>query len=436
MNNLLIANELISYQKDTVLFNAMTPLINDFQKTKNFTTKQIKRTNLSTLILKYTGLDIEFDDFGHQDHASFVFIPDTNRNSVLYDDIRQEYFKNMDFNVLADKNKELNGSVNLKTSKVSGVFSKFKTTIGIGNGFWKKSEIIIFTPEEVAAIILHEIGHVFTSFLFLVESIKTNMVLSSLNRETFFNCSKDKKIKMLKDLKNNTDIKLEDLETLAISDEQIVYSVLISNAMTSPRSDLKTPTYDERTCEFVADQFATMHGAGVYLVSGLQKIMNRYNVVYDKRTPLLRRVHVYFTSLFTYHQSSVMLFASMGVKAIFFMLKFILSFAGFLIYVVIPTITPNLYDPPLIRFNKIKEQYVNALRDRSLTKPDKQRLIKDIEMIDECIKFTGQYPSINNFIYNVLVPWGRKAQSVAKLQNDYESLAYNPFYTASAKMSL
>ena len=437
MSSTVVSNELIAYQKGTPLFNAMVELIDGFQNTPNFTTKQIKYSPMSDLIMKYTGLNIDFDDYLKQDHDAFVTIPDINKNSVLWNDIAPVVFKNMDFKALSSKYDELNGSVNLKTSKVSGIFSKFKTTIGLGNGFWKKNELIVVSPQEVAAVILHELGHVFTSYLFLLEAVKTNIVLSSLNRENFFNCPKDKKIKLLKELEETMDIRVDDKETLAVCEDKIVYSVLISNAITTRRSELKTPTYDERTMEFVCDQFAAMHGAGAYLVTGLQKILVKYGVLYDRKMSVVKITLLYCATLYSYSFGTLVIIRRVGIaRYLAGMLSFILSIAGFITIAILPLITPNLYDPPLIRFNKIKEQYVNALRDRSLSNSDKQRLIKDIETIDDCIKFTGQYPDIFKFIYNVLMPWGRRAQTVAKLQNDYESLAYNPFYVASAKLSL
>ena len=437
MTNLLVSNELIAYQKGTPLFTAMVELIDGFQKTPHFTTKQIKYSPMSDLIMKYTGLNIDFDDYLRQDHNAFVVIPDINKNNVLWNDISPVIFKNMDFKALCSKHDELNGSVNLKTSKVSGIFSKFKATIGLGNGFWKKNELIVITPQEVAAVILHELGHVFTSYLFLLEAVKTNIVLSSLNRENFFNCSKDKKIKLLKELEQTMDIRVDDKETLAVCEDKLVYSVLISNTITTRRSDLKTPTYDERTMEFVSDQFAAMHGAGIHLVAGLQKILVKYGVLYDRKMSVVKITLLYYATMYSYFSGTLQIIGKVDViKYIAGMFSFIVSFAGFLTIAILPLIKPDLYDPPLVRFNKIKEQYVNALRDRSLSNSDKQQLIKDIETIEDCIKFTGRYPDIFKFIYNVLVPWGRRQQSVAKLQNDYESLAYNPFYVASAKLSV
>ena len=437
MSNLLVANELIAYQTGSALFNAMAGLIDGFQNTVGYTSKQIKYSPMPDLIMKHTGLNIDFNDYDKQDHSAFVHLPDIHRNNVLFEDIKQELFKNMDFKALCSTYDGLNGSINLKTSKVSGVFSKFKTTIGLGNGFWKKNELIIFTPQEVAAIILHELGHVFTSYLFLLETVKTNIALSALNRENFFNCPKDKKINMLKDIEQNMEIRIDDKETLSVCEDKLVYSVLISNAIATPRSDLKTPTFDERTIEFVADQFATMHGAGRDLVTGIQKIMTKYNVVYDKKMSVLKIVLLFFASLYSYNYFTIQVIKKFGLKRfIISKLAMILTWAGFFTIAILPLLRPNLYDPPLVRFNKIKEQYVNALRDRSLSKSDKQKLISDIESIDECIEFTGQFFDISKFIYEVIIPWGRRTQSVAKLQHDYESLAYNPFYVTSAKMSL
>ena len=432
MTNLLVANEFITYQKGTPLFTAMVELIDGFQKQKKFRTKFINNSKLPDLITKYTGLNARFDDFGLNSDDAFMILPDINKNNVLFDGLLQDYFENADFDNIREKNNELMGSVDVANSKVEGVFSKIDTTIGLGNRFWQTKGTYTFTPQEVAAIILHELGHLFTTFLFLVETVRTNMVLSVLNRSEFFKSPSEKKIRMLADLENDLDITIDDKETLSISDDQIVYTVLITTLTKTPRSDLNTPTYDERTCEFVADQFATMHGGGAHIVTGLHKLYNQYGAIYDKRESYIKiSLRYLFELLLGYGITYVIAFY---FKAVTFVV--IIQIIYLLVYIFIAETTPDLYDPLAIRFNKIKEQYVSVLKDRTLSKEIKKKIVDDIETIDKYATFTGEYKSLYNFIYKIVIPWSNKRKKVAELQHDYESLANNPFYTASCKISL
>ena len=432
MTNLLVANEFITYQKGTPLFAAMVEHIDGFQKQKKFRTKFINNSKLPDLIMKYTGLNAKFDDFGMNSDDAFMILPDINKNNVLFHDLLQDYFENADFDNIRQKNNELIGSVDITNSKVEGVFSKIDTTIGLGNLFWQTKGTYTFTPQEVAAIILHELGHLFTTFLFLVETVRTNMVLSALNRSDFFKSPSEKKIRMLADLEDDLDITIDDKETLSISDDQIVYTVLITSLTKTPRSDLNTPTYDERTCEFVADQFTTMHGGGAYIVTGLHKLYNHYGAIYDKRESYIKiSLHYLFELLLGYGITYVIAFY---FKAVTFVI--ILQIIYLLVYIFIAESSPDLYDPLAIRFNKIKEQYVSVLKDRTLSKEIKKQIVNDIETIDKYAKFTGEYKSLYHFIYKIVIPWSNKRKKVAELQHDYESLANNPFYTASSKISL
>lgn len=432
MSNLLVANEFITYQKSTPLFNAMVGIIDGFQKQLRFKTRFINNSKLPDIIMKYTGLKAKFDDFDMDDENAFMVVPDINKNNVLYDELLQEYFENTDFDKIREKNETLMGSVDIANSKVEGIFSKIETTIGLGNAYWKTKGTYTFTPQEVAAIILHELGHLFTIFLFLVETVRTNMVLSALNRSDFFKSSPEKKITLLNDLENDLNITIEDKETLSISDDQVVYTVLITSLIKTPRSELNTPTYDERTCEFVADQFATMHGAGVDLVTGLHKSYKRYDMVYDKRENYIKiSLHYLFSLLLGYGITYTIAYF---LKAVVFVIIFQIMYL--LLYIYIKETMPELYDPLAVRFNKIKEQLVGILKDRTLPKAVRKNIINDIETIDEYAKFTGEYKSIYHFIYKIVIPWSNKRKKVAELQHEYESLANNPFYTASAKMSL
>lgn len=419
----MVSNELVAYQEGSVLFNSIVEIFKASQGQPKFKTKELNKTPLPEIIKKHTGISVSFNTDHSNDYNAYVIVPDLSLNNVLYDKFLREYLENANYEELKRANKKLEGTVNPKISKVSGIFSEIVSDITLGDMFWNEKSII--TPEETAAILLHEIGHVFSYYFFLLNTVKTNIVLNALNRPEYFNSSKDKKIKLLKEIEKDMDFKISDKDQLTTCNQETTNIVIISESIRADRSKLKTDLYDPRTYEFLSDQFSMAHGAGIHLATGLAKIMKLYGATTDNK-------FIYVTKLLV-QLTRFILIQLLGYKTgkisiiLFYWISVVLTGA---------MSVSELYDSPLVRLRKIKEQLVGVLKDRKIDRDVKIKTVNDIETIDFLIERYTEIPNLENILVKKLLPWTRKRESISKLQHDYESLAYNDFYKLSAKMSV
>lgn len=419
----MVSNELVAYQEGSVLFNSIVEIFKASKGQPKFKTKELNKTPLPEIIKKHTGISVNFNTDYSNDYNAYVIVPDLSLNNVLYDDFLREFLDNNDYEELKRANKKLEGTVNPKTSKVSGIFSEIVSDITLGDRFWNKEGII--TPEETAAILLHEIGHVFSYYFFLLKTVKTNIVLNALNRPEYFNSSKDKKIIFLEEIEKDMDFKITDKEQLTACNQETTNIVIISESIRAERSELKTDLYDQRTYEFLSDQFSMAHGAGIHLATGLAKIMKLYGATTDSKFIYVTKSLIGLIRFILFHL--------LGYKT-----GKISTIILFWIALIFSNTVPQreLYDSPLVRLRKIKEQLMGILKDRNLDRDFKMQTISDIETIDFLTKRYMESPDITDILMKKLLPWARKRESISKLQHDYESLAYNDFYKLSAKMSV
>ena len=279
------------------------------------------------------------------------------------------------------------------------------------------SQIFFLTVEEITAAILHEIGHHFTFFMYLAETVKTNIVLSSINRSNYFNSDKKTRTKFLDDIGDILDINIKDNNILSSSGKDVLFTVILSEVTNKPRSDTGSSIYDARTREFLADQYVVMNGAGKDLATGMAKwykVFGKATVDIDARMKI---------NIFKY---IVVALTNIGPQII-------LTWA---IFNETKENLPSSYDAPKLRLIKMKEQLTSILKNRNINKELKIEILDDIDAIDYLINRMVEYQDYTFFILKRVLPWSRKRESISKLQHDYESLAYNDFYKLSAKMSV
>lgn len=412
LSQYLVANELVGYQEKSVLRESMIIIFENALSKPNFKADQLNDLGLSKIIKKQTGLTVEFLSNGLPDVDLGVSIPPVSRNQVLRQDIMRETGEYIKFEMIKKAVNDLNATINLKTGKVSGVFSAFHCPIFIGDGYF--SERPPFTAAEISAMVLHELGHIFYYCLFLIESVRVNLVLSALNRSNFYDCDRTKKIKFMDEIEKGADIKIRDKESLATASKEVVHSVLIVSTMERIRSETRASMFDERAFEFLADHFATMHGAGSDLATSISKLNRLYDrLVEYKRDQRLSNI-LSITSELVSSFVSLIFFAWIGINTVN---------------------TDNRYDPPLRRLSKIKEQLVSQLRKRNSSSAMKKALIADIEIIEELMESDRETVKFGEFFYYSVIPWIRKGKKVAELQHDYEALAFNPLYKTSAQLT-
>jgi hypothetical protein len=280
-----------------------------------------------------------------------------------------------------------------------------------------------FTSEEMAAVVLHEIGHFFTYCEMFSRTVTTNQVLAATVKEldgTYDVYKREVIIGRAVD-----DLKLKDVDVVAlakIDKRSILETAIVTEVTEKSRSELGVSIYDSTASEQMADQFATRHGAGMHLVTALDKL-HRY----------MGDSHAYqSTPLFMFTQ--IISIALMFIPPVcFFTIP--LNLIGILVGG-FGDDGDNTYDTPEVRFRRIKQDAVNRLKNRSISEVEKKRTLADIEAMEKVMSQIEDKREWREYIATTIIPVYRKYRKTKLLQQQLEQLASNPLFVRSAELSV
>ena len=431
MFNHEIAQELLRYRGETVLKKQIEKSIRKIRESGSYTDDSVKKSGLQKIIKSFSGISttivVERDDEYAYDFA--VIPPSLIERNVLLHRTAEEDKKIFErWQEMVKKIKELELNIDLSRFKISGPLSELNIPLFIGyRALTFDSRLSI---EETTAIILHELGHVFYYLLFMINGVKTNVVLQSLNSKNFFDSEKELKIKLLNEVEKDLDVNLGDKDSVANLKTEAVIPVIVNNIGKEYRKEIPTGLYDFRTFEFLADQFVVVNGAGRALATGLHKFNmlnpkfanNEKDLIIKNIVKILKTIRI--SSIFV-----------LGTTLIFGITTSLMLFMG---GIMLRLIMANLfsqkskYDPPKIRLAKIKEQLIASLRTEKLKSEQVNIILKDIEIIDNAMKEYIETVSVTKFLSEIFIPWVKDNKQIVQLQLDYEKLVNNPLYRQSA----
>ncbi len=424
------ALESIQFQK-TELFDSIVNCIKNIKKldkniidVKYYATAEINQ--LTEVIKKYTGITFEFVN----GNGPAVYIPrlaqtifDSSEDLQRMSSIRSVFDINYDLKKILKSldGQVIQGTVDLKNSKVTGLFSQIKCKMFLPktyiNGFG-------FSDEEIAAVILHELGHVFTSFEYLSRSVQTNQSLSIMLRMMDDTVSfEDRKIVFNK---AKSKLKLDSDAYKLIEDEnskERVTMVVINESIQKSKSELGESVYDVVSCEYLADQFAARHGAGKYLVTALDKIL---------RTGRGSDSFSYFAAL----MGVVILLGITPLPASIGLIT--------IISVAFTTITSsyidvnNVYDNDYMRLSRVKHQMIQRLKSPDILKDEKETIISYLEEVDPIINkyINDNNVKLRNRIAFFFSSKHKRDFEYMNLQKDLELIGNNDLYVMSEKLKM
>lgn len=432
----LLALEGIDHMINSKLGQGIEEILKEFRKLNRVTSLKVNSSNLSKHIQDCTGLKFEFLTF--EDLNAYVYPPDVDKNNVLIMQNRRMIFENLDSkNMLEDKD-FFTGGIDLKNSKVSGDYTKFIMTLGIGEPLlYKYSE---FSIQEATGIILHEIGHAFTYLEMLTRVVKTNYLLMEGTKRLMSAENKEQRVKILNEIENLAGSPLEDKKELAENKKDAgVYQIVILKAtIIESESNLGFNIYDSRACEQLADNFAARHGYQRALATGLDKLYNS-GLIPDKAylNPFFNfilNIIQYLRALGTVRILIAMI-TSANPQAVFYGLFMTFFYIIFLIAVGNPL--AMTYDPLEYRITKLRQQINDALKDKLLPVEIQKRFVNDAKIVDEIInKFyydnLGAYETLWRWFY----PPSYSREKLTKFQYKIEAMMNNDLYTAAASLNV
>lgn len=415
-----VSQEAIAYQGGkSMLFQDLTFAFQNYIAGGVYNQPAMDKLNLSGIVQKHTGLHIEFRIEPGTMNANAI-PPIIDPNSPLLDRFRAMGLSDVGqlgdylitFRKVTAFSKDLSGSIDRANGRVTGVFSKILTSITMGTGLWDQGKL---TPEEVAAVCLHEIGHVFTFFECLMQTATLNMVLASANQALAHTTDMNHRLQLVFETQQALGVKVEDQEGLARPGiKSDAFNAVFLKACMDPklRSAAGSATYDLRSSEFLADQFAARYGAGRALVIGLDKM---HTVLGDgHRLPMA--AHIVFQAFRT---------------AVYLLSLFVFPITTVVVATLFLIFMPNeshVYDMPAERMARVRNDLVQSLKDTSLPAKVRQQLVQDIEALDKIRQGVEDHRTLMDYVWIALTSKRRGQYAQMRFQQEIEKLVNNDFF--------
>lgn len=405
--------EAISYQGSSLLFKELTMAFTELTSDLPVTADKIKKSPLEKVVKNRTGLNIrvKLDKSPHPN--AYVYPPDIDKNNPIINDywVKWGVVNSKDaLKRLKKGQKVLEGTLDLKASTVSGVYSDEVATVCLTKGLLESP---IFEPSEIAAIMLHELGHLFSYFEYLEFSLTTNVTLQAATQAYFDAEGTVRKHEIVSETQKALDIDLEDPDALIrVNNREVFQTILLREAIRQNKSTLGSGIYDYTAWEAASDQFATRHGAGRDLVTGLDKLNKMYGSPAHRST----MKHVIFNGV-----TLLLFLAALGV--------------GFIPVLLILFINPAVkdYDPDRARLKRIRQEMIAGIKDPNLDSETKKQILVDVQAIDKIIELMKDRRSWLEFFHTSILPKGRKQYKQLEFQKDLEELVNNDLFLAAAK---
>lgn len=416
-SRLATAFESIDFQRQSSLYKELSIHFDNAIQTGN-PVKALKQglgDQIANAILEKTGIKIVLLVSDSTVPNAFVNLPLIDRNHPLLIDFFREFTDNRDgLNEIRRNDGILTGGIDRHRARVSGKFSEIVFRVGLTRGLLAVSTN--FTASEIAGILLHEIGHVFTYFEYLGTNITTNYILQHTTRQMLDTREIKRKYQIIEDTEKALGIEFDDTDALVREQNQTVIQTVILRQVVKKRySELDSHTYDMTAWEMLADQFANRHGAGRDLVTGLDKLHRTAgSVVYKNIGGYL---------------------ATEAFKMLLLVVSTPLSL-GLIPFLALFVIDPNedLYDAPEARIKRLRRDMVDALKDQDASDDYKQQMVQDIEVVDKVLEEMQDRKTFLQTFWTTVWPRSRHNYKQLKFQQELEMLVQNDVFVKASKL--
>lgn len=410
-----VGNEAVAVQQMDKLFVEITAAVAKLRG-KEVTNEDLRKSGIQEAIQKRTHIKTTLS-VTDVPWTAFVTVPKLDRNHPLLNQARRNEFSDTDMMKVLSRTPDLvKGSVDLEASTVHGVFEEFDNDIVISQNLFLTNKL---TDQEVAAIICHEVGHIWTYCRMVGGIVTMNHAIDATVRGVFGTEDPVQKKQFIDSFCKLRGVDVEDRQALAQeASKQGLATILLQREIDKSVSATGSSLYDETAFEQLADQWATRHGGGIHLVTANDKL-NRLS-----GDPVYRGG----IKFYTYEVAKTVAFTAVATLG---------GVTGLLVCGMLSLQNPHRseYDNPKERAERVKRDLTAALKDRKLPSQRKEALLKDIELIDAIIKDMEPRDSFMQIAWRLLSTNTRKQLSQKELQQNIERLLNNDLFASAARFS-
>lgn len=426
--NGLYSPETISFQ-NTAFRDSLIAILGEHRGDGTPAMRSELETAIADSIKTYTNINFDIRIGNYQ---MSVEVPQIDKNSPMlegYGFAELVSSKRTLADIRKNKNSAVTGMINPATARVDGYLANLPPVRMFLNQFMlysmtaSKDDIADgkkYIDGEIAAMIIHEVGHIWTYMYFLVRYRTDNQILATAARELDGTVDAGQRELIIKEAGDALGIEAIDAQDLSHKNNTTVYTVLVTNVARFNRSQSGNRGYDINSFEAMADQFAGRHGCSRDLVTGLDKLM-------------VGSIHRRGWTSYIFFEFSKIALGLAGVAAIATGVTPIALGVSFLLTTLIIADSQNeWYDKTGYRFRRIRNDLVEMLKDPGLDKTDSARVRGDIDTIDELNKKYKDHTQLLGLVYDYLIPSGISKRKDIEFQQQLETLSANHmFYYAN-----
>lgn len=394
-----------------------------------YTQDEIHRVEIPQIIKRHTGMTVDLQIDTKYYLAAMIALPQVDRNHPFMSWIngRESFMGSEIGELITNLRTNPAGSVDTKSSRVSGIFSEIPLKIRIGYNLIAKHEL---STDELAAITLHELGHGFTYFLHLGTTTSSALMAGSVAKSIMGAETYGERLKVLQrvedTMKAPIPYKTQIAEQSPEKAAQAAQIVVLKNDVQYNQSQIGMNYYDARACEQLADEFAVKHGAGAALASALNKLGKRFSIRGYLSTSAYIMIEAIKIALF-YFLYVIAGFYAPSIRVIFWQAWLTALFSS-------PAV--DIYDSPKDRNKYILQRLIETLKEESLSEVELRQVKEDIEIVKMCMDETHDQRTLLTRFWDVVTTNGRSRKAEELFNKELESLLFNELYDQSANFRL
>lgn len=317
--------------------------------------------------------------------------------------------------------KPINGSegyIDTVNGKVGDVFTKYINNLTITGQL-----ISILDPDEIAAIILHEVGHTYTFYYYLGHITISNLIITQAVRKALKVEDLNERKKIINQASDYLGIDKREyvpegtLSAAPDYNSELKIETLMLNAFRRRhKSATGTDVYDLRSCEQLADQFSVRHGAGYALGTALDKMVK------SQGGGNYSRVNVWLCRILAGLSLLMLGMATFGIVPLLILLANVgLS-------------REKSYDDPEYRIRLIQQNMIDRLKALTMTSAEKNKLIRQINELSEISKDHKEDSAISRAIAYALSKARANEMNTEKMQKYLEDMVFNKLFVKHSQL--
>lgn len=410
--------EAIQYQGESKLFKELITCFEKLALVPKLTQNDFDKSDFSKIVKENTGLRVKLYLGNYM--SAYTYLPyfGINNNTTFgrFVGSKEELDKEQYAVIRKLGNKgSYEGTIDLRTSKVTGVFSEIPLQIHLGTFFAGSTAKL--NPRETAAVIIHELGHLFTHFETLNDFLTATVTVGTALKEMSKQPIVEKRLSLLNGLRS--DLKLPHVDDASLvakidNDIEIATITIREYMLGAAASRFGSESYDMRSCEQLADQFATRHGAARDLTTALGNM----GMGFRPNTAL----HI---------AGQILRLAVFVVYAVWAPLA---TLATMIILLFLPGYDRDLYDPPYLRVERMRKDLIQVLKNPSLSPEHRKNVLSDLNFMEAFAHDAEEHRSIFMFLWTTISTRRRKEYDRKKFQLEIERLLNNDLFVSANQL--